>query len=303
MSAHTFCQDNYDALDLQFSEVTDPGAGGTIEIEGAGETLVKVVTETAESRVLEPASSLPLGVKLHVFFQTDGGDLTITGVSPSDVVLDTAGAVASFIVAISGDTKVWKRTDVPFGERLRASTSATSGAIEGIYTRLAFEADGAATGEALRAFTNVNANIGTAHGAHLSLSFEASAGGSECSGLGVAVRGTTHIPNVASWAPTGTLYAGMFELFSDGTASDPAGLTELAVLCLSNSGDATGKADVDTDAAVISIQGFTAAAGVTNAISSTSPAEFDLTNAALGIRVKIGSAIYYVPAIPAADWN
>lgn len=185
----------------------------------------------------------------------------------------------------------------------RMANSATSGDNRGAYLRLALTGEGTGGGETLRALTNVGANLGTAHGAHISLSFAAEAGGSETSGLGAAVRGTTHIPNVASWAPTGTVYAGMLELYSDGSSSDPAGLTELAVLCLSNSGDATGKADVDTDAFVLSIQGFTAATGVTNAISNTSPSELDMTSSALGIRVKIGAGTYYIPAIPAADWN
>jgi hypothetical protein len=93
----------------------------------------------------------------------------------------------------------------------------------------------------------------------------------------------------------------MFELYSDGTASDPAGLTELSVLRLCNSGNATGAADVDTDANVISIQGFTAATGDTNAISSTSLAE--LPAGTVGIRVKVGSTVYYIPAVVSTEWN
>lgn len=219
----------------------------------------------------------------------------------SDAVADASGAIlmGSGTTAAPNTTATADKNFIEF----RCKSTATTGDNRLAYLRQILDGDGTGGGETLRAYTNVNANLGTAHGAHISLSYEAVAGGSETSGLGVAVRGTLEIPDVASWAPTGTVYAGMFELYSNGTASDPAGLTELAVLCLSNSGNATGKADVDTDAFVLSIQGFTAASGVTNAISSTSPAEFDLTNAAVGIRVKIGSGTYYVPAIPAADWN
>lgn len=283
----------------------DPGASGTIAIDNKGLTFCDVVTAAAETRALPAAEGHGPGTRVIVNFITDGGNLTITGPAAS-VILDTAGDRAEFEVVQVGtaaSTRVWKVVSTATGQRQRQTTSATSGTFEGIYTRLAFEGDGTATGEALRAFTNVNANIGTAHGAHLSLSFDATAGGSETSGLGAASRSTLHIPNVASWAPTGTYYAAMAEIYSDGSASDPAGMTELACLCLSNSGDSTGRADVDDDAFVLSIQGFTAATGVAHAISSTSPAEFDLTNAALGIRVKIGSGTYYVPAIPAADWN
>jgi hypothetical protein len=325
-----------------FFRVDDPGDAGTISWSNKGFAICFVVSAGAETRVLDTASSFPVGTPLLVFLKTDGGNVTITGSTSTPVVLANAGDFVAFVVSDNNGTSEWRlvnasggTTSVPLSLlvgtgaapaasglligggttanpnttatadakfiELRCETTATSGDNRLAYLRYALEAAGG--GEALRAFTNVNANVGTAHGAHISLSFEAVAGGSECSGLGAAVRGTTHIPNITAWAPTGTLYAGSLELYSDGPDSDPAGLTELAVLALSNSGDGTGKADVDTDASVISIQGFTAAAGVTNAISSTSPAEFDLTSAALGIRVKIGSGIYYVPAIPAADWN
>ena len=178
---------------------------------------------------------------------------------------------------------------------------AASGDNRGLYLKLNHTGNGTGGGEAARIFTAVNANIGTAHGAHVSLAFLATAGASECSGLGAAVRGTTHIPNVASWAPAGTLCAGMFELYSDGTASDPAGLTELAVLRLCNSGDTTGAADVDTDAFLLSIQGFTAAANVTKVVSSVSLAE--LPSGTVGLRVKIGTGTYYIPAVISTEWN
>lgn len=327
-----------------FFSVRDPGASATISWSNKGQVICEVVTATAESRVLPAASGFGVGTRLLVILKVDGGNLTVTGATDGTVTLDTAGAVAEFVVVKTdaSDTKAWKQVAVAPGAsaaplvllsgtgaapaasgllagggttanpnttavadakflEFRAETTAASGDNRLAYLRFALE--GAGGGECLRAFTVVNENVGTAHGAHLSLAFSAVAGGSECSALGAAVRGTTQLPDIAAWAPSGSLYAGLFELYSDGTASDPAGLTELAVLCLSNSGNATGAADVDTDAFVLSIQGFTAATGVTNAISSTSPAEFDLTSAALGIRVKIGTGTYYVPAIPAADWN
>jgi hypothetical protein len=287
-----------------FFAVPDPGANGTIDAINKGRVICEIETSTAESIALPAPGGLPVGLELMVVLKTDGGDLTLTGAQSGSVILDTAGNMARFVVcSVSTDptANVWKYLSPVSGQRERASTAATSGTVEGAYIRLAFTADGTATGEALRAFTNVNANIATAHGGHISLSFSAVAGGSECSGLGVAVRGTTHIPNIASWAPTGTLYAGMFELYNDGSASDPAGLTELALLCLSNSGDTTGAADVDDDAHILSIQGFTAAAGVAHAVSSTSLTE--LPAGSIGLRIKVGSSIYYIPAVAAAEWN
>lgn len=304
-SAHTLPLAIDRAIRSGFFHVKDPGASGTFDLINKGHAIVEVVTAAAESRAMPSVTGYAPGTKLTVVLKTDGGDCTISAVNGNEsAILDTAGHVAEFELVNVNGTNQWKQvSSTPF-QRSRFSTADTSGSFDLIYSRLAFEADGTATGEALRAFTNVNANIGTARGAHISLSFEAAAGGSECSGLGTAVTGTLHIPDIASWAPTGTLYAGQFEIFSDGAASDPAGLTELAVLCLSNSGNATGAADIDTDAAVIAIKGFTAAAGTTNAISSTSlvldTGELP-TN--IGIRVKVGSGTYYIPAIEAASWN
>lgn len=138
---------------------------------------------------------------------------------------------------------------------LRCQSSAATGDNRLMYLR--YSLAGAGGGECLRALTRVDTNVGTAHGAHLSLSFVNTAGGSECSGLGAAIRGTLHIPNVASWAPTGTLTGLQVEIYSDGELSDPAGLTELSFIRVVNGGNATGGEDVDDDADLFSFQGFT----------------------------------------------
>jgi len=219
----------------------------------------------------------------------------------SDTVADAADAV----LAGGGTTaapNVSADANAKFLEFRCSSTVAAASDARLFYGRFALDGESAsAGGECIRAFTVVNENVGTAHGAHLSLAFKAEAGGSETSGLGAAARGTLHIPDIASWAPTGTYSAGFFEIYSDGTASDPAGMTSLSVLTLSNSGDATGKADVDTDANVIAISGFTAASGVTKAISSTSLAE--LPSSTIGARVDVGGTTYYMPLILATEWN
>jgi hypothetical protein len=159
-----------------------------------------------------------------------------------------------------------------------------------------YQIGGASGGECLRALTNIAANTTTAHGAHLSLSFLATAGGSECSGLGVACRGTLHIPNIASWAPTGTYAAGMFEIYSDGTASDPAGMTELSVLRLVNAGDATGLQDVDTDAFLMSIQGFTVGNEAADLVYvNTITAATINANCTEALKIKIGANTRYIP--------
>jgi len=200
------------------------------------------------------------------------------------------GTSSSFVTTSTADKK--------FLQYYIENTAAT-GDNRAMYLRLKLSGGGG--GEALRVFTNVEANSGTAHGAHISLNFVATAGGSECSGLGVAIRGTLHIPDVASWAPTGTYSAGMFEIYSDGTASDPAGMTRLSVLQLSNSGNATGKADVDTDGYIFDLQGWTAAADAAHAVSSTSLAE--LPSSSIGLRIRVGAADYFIPAVVSTEWN
>ena len=182
---------------------------------------------------------------------------------------------------------------------MRCETTAVSGDNRLAYLRYAI--GGAGGGECLRASTVVNENTGTAHGAHFGIEFKAEAGGSECSGLGVGLRGTLMIPNIASWAPAGT-YAGlMAEIYSEGEHSDPAGMTELSVLRLVNGGDGTGKADVDTDAFLMSIQGFAAAADTTKVLSSVSLTELPANS--IGLRCKVGSTTYYLPLVLATEWN
>jgi len=182
----------------------------------------------------------------------------------------------------------------------RCKSSATSGDNRLIYMR--YELGGAAGGgECLRALTSVTANTGTAHGAHISLAFSAVAGGSECSGQGIACRNTLHIPDIASWAPTGTYSALQAEIYSDGAASDPAGMTELSFIRIISDGNATGKADVDTDAFLFSIQGLTAAADTTKVLSSVSLAE--LPGSSIGLRCKVGATTYRLPLVAETEWN
>ena len=177
--------------------------------------------------------------------------------------------------------------DAKFVE-FRTETTAASGDNRLMYLRYALE--GAGGGEAMRASTVVNENVGTAHGAHFGIEFEAGADASECSGLGVGLRGTLMIPNVASWAPTGTYAAGMFEIYSVGSESDPAGMTELSVLRLLNANDATGREDVDTDAFLLSIQGFSS--GATNMLYDANENAIAQPNGS--IKIKIGNDTRYL---------
>ena len=227
------------------------------------------------------------------FKQKTAGTGEIEFDAPIRVDYQSTGAAAASGLLFGGGTSADPITtstaDAKFIE-LRCETTASSGDNRLQYLRYALEGGGG--GECLRALTVVGSNLGTAHGAHLSLTFEATAGGSECSGLGVAVRGTLHIPDIASWAPTGTYSAGMLEIYSDGTASDPAGMTELSYLRISNSGG-TGKADVDDDAFLLSLQGFTAGAAKTLSTGLTAATVNAATTVAM--KIKIGAVTHWLP--------
>lgn len=155
----------------------------------------------------------------------------------------------------------------------------------------------AASGDAVRAFATVeNVAASTYRGLHASLSFGDTG---TVTGLGAAVEATLHINNSGSAA--GTLTAVKAAINSDGASSDPAGATSLSYLRVENQGNATGAADVDTDATVIAFAGLTGAAGVTNTISTTSLTE--LPAGSIGFRITYNGNTYYVPAVIAAEWN
>lgn len=159
----------------------------------------------------------------------------------------------------------------------------TSGDARSLYCRLYLSGVGG-DGESLRAFTTIN-NVaaGTAHGVHGSLNFGSTG---SVTGLGVAIHGTLHIPDDASWTP-GTVAALCAEIYSDGDASDTDGATEVSFIRVANSGNANGVADVDDDAALIAITGGAISSG--NMVQAKSSAA--VTHV---IRIKVGGTPYYL---------
>jgi hypothetical protein len=165
----------------------------------------------------------------------------------------------------------------------RVESTATSGDSRAIYNRL-YLAGAGVSGESLRTFTTVDdVAAATAHGAHISLNF-ASTG--EVTGQGIAARCTLHIPDDAGWAP-GTIAALQAEVWSDGDASDPDGATELSFLRFVNGGNANGIADVDDDADLMALSGFTIGAG--NVAAAKTAAAVSHT-----LRINIGGVAYYL---------
>jgi len=270
-------------LNVALSADYDSGAPGRTRLEfGAGPDIVQYYDGT--NNYLQ-------------FDQTTNGTGEMYFNLPVRLNVNGTGAAAASGLLLGGGTTADPVTtstaDAKFIE-LRCETTATSGDNRLAYLR--YELGGTGGGECLRALTRIDANVGTAHGAHISLAFTATAGVSECSGLGVAARATLHIPNVASWAPTGTYSAGMFEIYSDGTASDPAGMTELSVLQLSNSGDGTGKADVDTDAFLLSVQGFTVGDEAADKVWINTITAATINAACTeALKIKVGSNTRYIP--------
>ncbi len=135
---------------------------------------------------------------------------------------------------------------------------ATSGHAVGVYDRLYVTGAGG-SGTALRAFTTVEDVAGaTAHGAQISLNFGSTG---SVTGLGVGVRGQVHIADQAYTGLGGTYAAMQPEIYSDGSSSDPTGMTELSFLRFCNDGDADGIADVDDDAFLMVLSGGSVGAG------------------------------------------
>lgn len=172
------------------------------------------------------------------------------------------------------------------------SGSATSGAYRGMYLRLYNTGGGTATSDALRVFNSVHNVTGSTHtGAHISLNFGTTG---KLTGLGVASRNTLHIPNQAM-SGGGTYAAMQAEIFSDGDDSDPAGMTRLALIRCVNDGTSNGKADVDDDAVLLDLDGFTAGSGNMVSANTASGTTLVFTNW-VTLRVNIGGTVHYIPA-------
>lgn len=168
----------------------------------------------------------------------------------------------------------------------RTESTATSGDSRGIYNRL-YLAGAGVSGESLRTFTSIDdVDAATAHGAHISLGFESTG---RVTGLGVAMRATLHIPDDAAWAP-GTIAALQAEIWSDGDDSDTDGATEVSFIRVVNGGNANGIADVDDDADLLALSGFTI--GANNMVQT----ETDETKFSHKIRINVGGTELFLMA-------
>jgi len=157
---------------------------------------------SASSLVVAGDSRLDFSSATVLAGNTDGGIIK-AGTSGSPVTEDTADM--TFI-------------------KLYFDNGATSGDNRGIYNRLYLTGAGGG-GESLRSFTTIsNVAAGTAHGAHISLSFGTTG---SITGLGVGVRSTLHVPNQEQSA--GTYAGGQSEVYFDGASSGLSGTTKASI--------------------------------------------------------------------------
>lgn len=107
-----------------FFRVGDPGSGGTISWSNKGMVICEVETAGAESRSLPSASGYAVGTRVMVTLKDDGGDLTITTGDTADVVLDTVGQAAEFVVTDADGTRQWRTVAIPV-DQIAVSETAT----------------------------------------------------------------------------------------------------------------------------------------------------------------------------------
>ena len=160
------------------------------------------------------------------------------------------------------------------------SNSATSGDNRALYLRFYTTGTGGG-GEAARIFHTVNnVTAGTAHGAHVSLSFGTTG---KVSGLGVAGRNTLHVPATV----TGTLAALQAEAWFDADGNTLAGATEHSLLRLaSGGGNAAARQSLKNLISIVHDQDATGQMIYTN--------EHDPGNANGAIRILVNGTVKYL---------
>lgn len=200
----------------------------------------------AELGVLDSASSAQVVVSKAVIADANG---KINLYRIGSAAASASGLLAG--VGTSANPAATATASANFVE-IRAKTTATSGDNRLGYFR--YDIGGAgASGECLRAFTDLTAAAATARGTQISL--QAGATG-YVTGLGVGVDAQLYIKNEAL-AANGTYAVVNAEIYSAGSTSSVAAATEVAFFRVANSGDGTGAGTVDAKAYLFDLTGFT----------------------------------------------
>ena len=195
----------------------------------------------------------------------------------------SGAASASGLLMGIGTSAAPATTSTPDGKfvEIRAETTATSGDNRLMYLRYAL--NGATGGECIRAFTKLTASGSNVRGAHISL--DIGTGGS-ASGIGIGVDAQILVLNDTL---TGGTYAVInSEIYSAGSSTSIASVTAMSFFRAVLSGNATGIADVDDEAYLLSING--GAIGSGNIVS----ADNDETKFSHKIRIKAQGTLMYL---------
>ncbi len=171
---------------------------------------------------------------------------------------------------------------------MRTQSSATSGTSRGLYWRHNLSGAGQ-SGECIRAFTDLTAAVTTARGAQISL--QAGATG-YVSGLGVGMDAQLYIKNEV--LAGGTYAALNGEIYSEGSTTAVAGVTELSFIRLVAGGDATGAGRVDDKAYLVTLTGGANGSGNIVGAAGNEPT---WTSATHKIRVNMNGTVMYLVAV------
>ena len=181
--------------------------------------------------------------------------LTVNGIMKLAAGSGTAAANAILMgYGTSGDPSTTSTANKSFIE-FRTESTATSGDSRGFYLRHSLNGAGV-SGEAIRAFSKIDAAAATCRGAHVSLDV-ATAG--SCSGLGIGVDNQILVHDGALTG--GTYSAVNSEIYSAGSSTDVSGVTKISFFRISAGGDSTGAANVDDNAFFLDASGVAAGSG------------------------------------------
>ena len=206
----------------------------------------------------------------------------------SDWVSTVGSAANGSLVAGQGSSSAPLSTAVAnknfLGYWVESTATAAGSDSRAAYLRLYLNGATTGGGEALRAFTTVGAAVGTAHGAHVSLSFGASG---SVSGQAIAVRSTLHLK---AGTATGTIAPLQAELYLDAATSAPS--TAHSLIRAIVAGDATNKAAVTN---FLSLEGVQASAASSSVAHMVTTGCADATST-VRIKVMINGTAYWLLA-------
>ncbi len=204
---------------------------------------------------------------------------------------DEKASVAAFMNALLNGSTSARITDDTAGRRffnIYTDCGATSGTSVGLYVRNYITGAGGSNA-CLRIYSDVEGvAASTAQGIQCSVGFGESTTTGSVTGLGVAGRFQVGLADIA-YPGTGTIAAVQAEIYSFGASSDPAN-NAIACFAAVNDGHADGMADVDDDAVLFHLRGWTVGDG--NMIASKSAGA--CPDVVESIRIKTPNGLRYI---------